>query len=339
VAANFSAAVHFAGSDAEEAPLTFQVSFPPSHGTLSGTPPNLTYTPQTNFIGADSFTYFSYDGITNSEAATVKIAVKNGVTINNVVLAEGNSGRTNAIFTVSLTAPPTETIVVNYRTVNLTATAGTDYQPTNGAIVFTALSPQQRSIIVPIIGDRLFEANEEFLVRLAATANAILVNSAGKGIILNDDPSVGTAALAPDLAAVKMHERLNYSLTWTHPERWRLLNTIDLLIADEDGAVLAIRWKEPQNTFTLFDPETGKFTQTGAAGSHKHFETPEVVFYLEDSDSVGSGATGQSVTINHSLGFKPKAAGRVYSVEVFATDDFGNEQGFDQVGALTVLKK
>jgi hypothetical protein len=26
-------------------------------------------------------------------------------------------------------------------------------------------------------------------------------------------------------------------------------------------------------------------------------------------------------------------------VEVFATDDFGNEQGFDQVGALTVLKK
>jgi hypothetical protein len=339
VPANIATAIHLAGSDADGSNLTFQVSFPPGHGTLSGTPPNLTYTPQTNYVGADSFTYFSYDGITNSEAATVRIAVKNGVMINSATLVEGNSGTTNAVFTVSLTAPPTETITVNFRTVNVTAVAGSDYMPTNGTLVFTLLSPQQRTIRVPVIGDRLFEANEEFALVLAASANVVVVNGAGKGIILNDDLSVGTGALAPDLAAVKIHERLNYSLTWTHPQQWRLLNTIDLLIADDDGAVLAIRWKEPENTFTLFDPENGKFTHSGVAGSRKHFETPEAVFYLDDSGSVGSGPSGQSVTINYSLSFKPKAAGRTYNVEAFVTDDLGNEQGFDEVGALTVTKK
>ena len=339
VGANMPAAVHLAGSDVDGNSLTFQVSFPPGHGTLSGTPPNLTYTPRTNYVGADSFTYFSYDGITNSEAATVSIAVKNGVTINSVALVEGNSCTTNAVFTVSLTAPPTESIAVNFRTVNVTALAGSDYLPANGTLVFTLLSPQQRIIRVPVIGDRLFEANEEFLVALTASANVVLVNNAGRGIILNDDPSVGTGVLAPDLAAVKVHERLNYSLTWTHPEQWRLLNTIDLLIVDDEGAALAIRWKEPENTFTLFDPAKGKFTHSGAARSHKHLETPEAVLYLDESDSVGSGPTGRSVTINYSLSFKPKAAGRTYSVEAFATDDFGNEQGFDEVGALTVSKK
>jgi len=39
------------------------------------------------------------------------------------------------------------------------------------------------------------------------------------------------------------------------------------------------------------------------------------------------------------LRFKPKAAGRTFSVEAFATDDFGNEQGFDPVGTLGVLEK
>src|SRR5205823_277436 len=137
VVANTPGGLHLLGSDVDANTLSFQVSSPPGHGTLGGMPPNLTYTPQTNFIGVDSFTYFSYDGITNSEAATVRIAVKNGVTINNVALVEGNSGITNAVFTVSLTAPPTESITVNFRTVNVTAVAGKDYIPTNGTLIFT----------------------------------------------------------------------------------------------------------------------------------------------------------------------------------------------------------
>jgi len=337
--ANTSATIQLAGSDPEGFPLTFQVSYPPAHGTLSGTPPGLIYTPRTNFVGPDSFTYFSYDGLTNSQAATVSISVKNGVSINNVSVAEGNTAATNAIFTVSLAAPPTENITVDFKTVDVTTTAGTDYIPANGTVLFTTLSAQTQTISVPIIGDNSFEPDEEFDVLLTVSTNVILVNGTGRGTILNDDAGLGAGVLVPELAAVKVHEQINYSLTWAHPEQRRSLSTIDLLIADDESPLLAIRWTQADSSFATFDPGTGKITRLGVAGGKKHFETPEAVFYLEDSGIALSDPAGKSVTIKYSLSFKPKAAGRTYSVEAFATDNYGNQKGFDELGALTVTKK
>jgi hypothetical protein len=37
--------------------LTFTVTHPPTHGTLSGTPPHLVSTSDAGFAGIDSFTY------------------------------------------------------------------------------------------------------------------------------------------------------------------------------------------------------------------------------------------------------------------------------------------
>ncbi len=42
--------------------LTFQVTAPPADGTLSGTPPNLTYTPRANFDDVDGFYFTVSDG-------------------------------------------------------------------------------------------------------------------------------------------------------------------------------------------------------------------------------------------------------------------------------------
>jgi hypothetical protein len=47
----------------------------PAHGVLQGTPPNLVYTPQTNYVGPDMFTFVVNDGATNSASATVSVAV------------------------------------------------------------------------------------------------------------------------------------------------------------------------------------------------------------------------------------------------------------------------
>ena len=63
------------------------------------------------------------------------------------------------------------------------------------------------------------------------------------------------------------------------------------------------------------------------------------VMYLENSQVLGSGPTGPSVLLNLNLSFKPKAAGRVFRVEAFATDDDGNQQGFDEAGIIGVLRK
>ncbi|HRI43922.1 MAG TPA: Ig-like domain-containing protein [Fimbriimonadaceae bacterium] len=55
--------------------LTYSVQSNPSHGTLSGTTPNLTYTPRAGYFGPDSFTFRINDGTANSNVATVAISV------------------------------------------------------------------------------------------------------------------------------------------------------------------------------------------------------------------------------------------------------------------------
>jgi hypothetical protein len=346
VPANRSSPITLSGSDPDADALTFVVGAGPTHGTLSGTAPNLTYTPSLNYIGSDSFTFAVVDSSGASNSAAVNISVKNGVTINSVTVNEGNSGSTNAVFTVSLTAPVVELVKVAFQTQSGfalpgtgVATVGTDYLATNGVLLFDAGGPTSKTVLVRVLGDQLVELNEVFTVTLGTSANGALLNSVGIGIIRNDDASVGTSELSPDLAVVRVGETWTGSLTWTHPDRWRLLDAIDLLIADDQGVALAVRWQEPEDTFSLFHPAANRFVRTVAAGSRARFETEAATLDLEQCGSHGSGPTGPSVTINYSLTFKHRAAGRIFSVEAFATDDSGNEQGFEPVGAVSVLDR
>jgi uncharacterized repeat protein (TIGR01451 family) len=66
-------AVVLSGSDPDGDSLTFQTT--PAHGTLSGSAPNLTYTPAPNFNGTDAFSFTVSDGSLTSSAATVSITV------------------------------------------------------------------------------------------------------------------------------------------------------------------------------------------------------------------------------------------------------------------------
>jgi uncharacterized repeat protein (TIGR01451 family) len=53
----------------------FTLMTQPTNGTLSGSAPNLTYTPATNYNGADNFTFTVDDGSLTSAVATVSITV------------------------------------------------------------------------------------------------------------------------------------------------------------------------------------------------------------------------------------------------------------------------
>jgi len=70
------AVITLMSSDPDGDPLTYSVVKGPSHGNLNGIAPNLTYTPNTNFNGTDSFTFKVNDGKADSAAATVSITVK-----------------------------------------------------------------------------------------------------------------------------------------------------------------------------------------------------------------------------------------------------------------------
>ena len=67
--------VTLTGSDEDMNLLGYAVASPPAHGTLTGVEPNLTFTPDPDFHGADSFTFTVSDGIAPPVQGTVSINV------------------------------------------------------------------------------------------------------------------------------------------------------------------------------------------------------------------------------------------------------------------------
>lgn len=75
VTRNTPKAIVLTGADLDGDPLTFTVVANPTNGSLSGSAPNLTYTPNTGYLGTDSFTFKVNDGVSDSTPATVSITV------------------------------------------------------------------------------------------------------------------------------------------------------------------------------------------------------------------------------------------------------------------------
>lgn len=128
------------------------------------------------------------------------------LSINNVSVIEGNSGTTNATFTVTLSlANAGAATTVNYATSDGTATGGAacgttgvDYATTSGTLTIPANSTTG-TISVPVCGDTIYESNETFAVTLSSPAGASITTGTGTGTITNDD------ALAP-FAEYRMDE-------------------------------------------------------------------------------------------------------------------------------------
>ncbi len=75
VLVNHSATITLTATDPNGDPLAYAVVNSPTNGILSGSPPNLVYTPNTNYAGSDAFTFEANDGITNSLPALVSLNV------------------------------------------------------------------------------------------------------------------------------------------------------------------------------------------------------------------------------------------------------------------------
>lgn len=110
VAMNTPVPVTLAGRDGDADPLTFAISLAPTKGVLSGTAPNLTFTPTNNATGPDFFYFTASDGKTNSAPAIVQIAINSGTA-------------TNAPPVVTLLSPATNSWFVSPTNIVLTASA------------------------------------------------------------------------------------------------------------------------------------------------------------------------------------------------------------------------
>jgi len=84
---NSSLSMILSGNDASANDLTYRIDSNPEHGTITGTAPDLIYTPTSGYIGSDSFTFVTNNGALDSIPATVSISVtatSNAAVTNNV---------------------------------------------------------------------------------------------------------------------------------------------------------------------------------------------------------------------------------------------------------------
>jgi hypothetical protein len=114
-----------------------------------------------------------------------------GISINDVMVREVNTGTVNAVFTVRLTAASGRTVTADFTTSDGTAESPSDYVARSGTITF-APGVLSQTITVAVNGDLVTEANEIFAVSLSNLANANLVDGQGIATITNDDamPSI-----------------------------------------------------------------------------------------------------------------------------------------------------
>lgn len=115
------------------------------------------------------------------------------LSIDDVTVTEGNSGTTNAVFTVSLSEAAGRQVTVDYTTADGTATAGSDYQSTSGTLTFDA-GETSKTVTVVVLGDTATESNETFYVNLTNPANATIADGQGVGTIRDDDGGGGSTS-------------------------------------------------------------------------------------------------------------------------------------------------
>jgi hypothetical protein len=102
---------------------------------------------------------------------------------------EGTAGTQYALVRVSMDAPGTQTVTVNYATANGAATAGSDYGAVSGRLTF-APGERTKAIAVPVYGDRLPEPDETFFVNLTNAKGAKIANSTGVVTIVDSLPRI-----------------------------------------------------------------------------------------------------------------------------------------------------
>lgn len=134
------------------------------------------------------------------------------LSINDVTVVEGNSGTTNAVFTVTLSAASGQSVGVNYATADGTATQPADYTSTSGALTFTP-GQTTRTITVPVVGETVPESNETFFVNISGAVNATISDNQGVGTVTNDDVpvSVSPATLPNGAVTVAYSQTLGAS--------------------------------------------------------------------------------------------------------------------------------
>ncbi|MEM9214706.1 MAG: putative Ig domain-containing protein [Cyanobacteria bacterium P01_F01_bin.150] len=109
--------------------------------------------------------------------------------VGDVEVTETNGTPLTAFIPVTLSQSSTQSITVEYQTIEGTAKNNSDYTSVSGTLTF-APGEVSKTIEVPIKGDTIPEAREQFEITLTNPINAALIDAKGTITITDNDPSI-----------------------------------------------------------------------------------------------------------------------------------------------------
>lgn len=228
--------------------------------------------------------------------------------INDVMVAEGDAGTSNATFTVTLEAGAAQIVTVNWATANGTALAGSDFASASGTLTFN-IGETTHTLVVPINGDTLDENSETFFVNLSGATNAVATDSQGLGTILDND---STPVATNDAYSVDSGTMLEVAAAGV------LSND-----TDADGGPLTSALDSGPTYGSLTFNSNGSFTYTPTGA----YVGPDSFTYRASDGPNSSNVATVAITVN-----------AVNHAPVAANDAFGvNEDGTINVPAPGVL--
>ena len=131
-------AITLIGQDVDGDSLTYSVVTNPTDGTLSGTSPNLSYSPNPDFHGTDSFTFKVNDGTVDSSIDTATITIS---PINDIPIANAGSDQSvNPSTSVTLDGSQSSDVDGDSVTYSWIQTSGTPVTLSDDTIVNPQLS-------------------------------------------------------------------------------------------------------------------------------------------------------------------------------------------------------
>ncbi len=145
--------------------------------------------------------------------------------VNDVTVAEGDSGTTAVVFTVALSSPSDQVVTVTYATTAFrgTATNEVDYIGTGGTFTF-APGELTKSATVQVLGDTLDEPDEVTYFVIFFPTNATIGDDEGVLTILDDDAArtisiADTTVIEGDAARPMHHSRSRCRVLPASPSR------------------------------------------------------------------------------------------------------------------------
>jgi hypothetical protein len=270
-------------------------------------------------------------------------------------VAEGNAGSTPMTFTVTLSNPSSQAVTVDVATANGTAAAPGDYAAVATTLTF-APGETSKDVTVAVVGDQVYEGDEQFTANLSNPTNATVGTAQATGAITDDDgapvANAGLDRTGDEGAGITFDGSGSFdpdgdplTYTWdfgdggtgtgafpTHAYADDGVYTVTLTVDDGNGgtstdtAVVTVRNVAPVAGVTV--PTTGvrgqsrTFTLTATDPSAVDQAAP-FGYRIDWGDGTPVGAatgSGAGTTASHTY----TAAG-TYTVRVRATDKDGSE--------------